>query len=253
LATYLTWVQSIILADPTSSKPFIISITASSPSSLARMLDAIQTTRSTFTTAALRNRIFVELNTSCPNIEHSPPPSYNFLSLASTLTNLTEYFREDPTLTIGLKLPPYVYEAQFEQVVLGVSSLSFTTSTGATLNPIAFFTSTNTLGSSLLFADQTTASTTREFAVPTTLGGLAGDPIHPLSLGNVHTFTRLLAESTDDAVRRIVVIGVGGVTTPEAVARMRKAGAGIVGCATALGKEGVAVFEKLAIGLTHGQ
>lgn len=39
---------------------------------------------------------------------------------------------------------------------------------------------------------------------------------------------------------------MGGVTSPEAAERMRKAGAVVVGAATFLGKEGVGAFEKLS-------
>jgi dihydroorotate dehydrogenase (fumarate) len=162
---------------------------------------------------------------------------------------LAEYFRKDPSLTIGLKLPPYVYASQFDDVIQGISPFS----AGTTRNPIAFLTCTNTLGSSLLFADQTTEPQDTlvpgHFAVPTALGGLAGESIHALSLGNVYTFKQLLAGCSDEAMKQIVVIGVGGVTTPEAVDRMRRAGASVVGCATILGREGVFAFEKLASGL----
>ena len=96
-----------------------------------------------------------------------------------------------------------------------------------------------------MFADQVQGAT-GEFAVPPGIGGLAGEAIHALSLGNVYTFSKLLAESEDSALREIVIIGAGGVTSPEAVARMHRAGAMVVGSATLLGKLGVAAFEQLS-------
>jgi dihydroorotate dehydrogenase (fumarate) len=136
------------------------------------------------------------------------------------------------------------------EVVDTISGLSFQSSEDKkTKNPIAFFTCTNTLGNSLLFAEQTTSTTpseqTTEFAVPCGLGGLAGEPIHPLSLGNVYTFVSLLRGAKDEGLRAIQVIGVGGVTSKAAVERMRRAGATVVGCATLFGKEGIAAFEIL--------
>jgi len=165
---------------------------------------------------------------------------------------LTDYYRKDTTLTIGLKLPPYVFSTQFEDVIRWISEFTATAGDGKR-NPFAFLTCTNTLGSSLMFSDQT-ESTNRasnlnanQFALPTTIGGLAGDAIHMLSLGNVHTFTQLLRGSL--ALQNIKIIGVGGVTSPEGVDRMQQAGAQVVGCATLLGRKGVQVFEMLSKGL----
>jgi len=45
------------------------------------------------------------------------------------------------------------------------------------------------------------------------------------------------------------VIGIGGVSTKEAVSRMRHVGASAVECATALGIHGVGIFEELNEGL----
>jgi len=251
LARYLGWVESVIASDKTSAgKPFIISITSSSPSTLSTMMDQIQALRARLKDAeGPISRIAVELNTSCPNIQGSPPPSYNLSSLTPVLQVLAEHFSRDNTLTLGLKLAPYVHAAQFDDVIKVVSSF---TNPASAKNPFAFFTSTNTLGSSLLFADQTTVPSRsppqNEYALPPVLGGLAGDSIHALSLGNVYTFMRLLAGASDLAMREISIIGVGGVTSSEAVARMHKAGASVVGCATLLGREGVAAFQRLSSG-----
>jgi dihydroorotate dehydrogenase (fumarate) len=257
LATYLDWIQTIILNDPTSSKPFIISITSSTPDTLSSMISSIQTLRATLRDAeGSHSRIAIELNTSCPNITNCPPPAYNFPSLAPLLSVLAEHYWKDPTLTLGLKLPPYVWSTQFEDVIRGISELPENHSasrdvTGSRRNPIAFLTCTNTLGSGLLFSDQAehnheSTLSTYQFALPTAIGGLAGESIHALSLGNVHTFARLLAEQP--TLQDVKVIGVGGVTSPEALDRMQKVGASVVGCATLLGKEGVGAFKKLSAG-----
>jgi dihydroorotate dehydrogenase (fumarate) len=188
-------------------------------------------------------RIAIELNTSCPNIIGKPPPSYDMLSLLPLLKVLADHHREDPTLTIGMKLPPYVYARQFVDVVAVITTL-----THEGRNPITFLTCTNTLGSSLFFEDQVTekaAGDALQFALPTPLGGLAGEALHPLALGNVYSFTRLLAGHLDPAVQAISVIGVGGVLDAAGRQRMLKAGAKVVGCATLLGKEGVDGFARL--------
>lgn len=250
LATYLEWIYWIIQSDPDSTKPFIISITSTSESSLSSMLDAIQDLRAKICDSeGPTSRIAIELNTSCPNIKGSPPPSYNFQSLKPLLNVLAAKYWADTTLTIGLKLPPYIYSTQFEDVVNIIANYTLSPDfwSGAR-NAFAFFTCTNTLGSSLLFTEQTdrVGSIRSPFALPTVTGGLAGESIHALSLGNVHSFAKLLSSSDDAAVRGIEIIGVGGVTSPEAASRMRQAGAKVVGCATLLGREGVKAFETLS-------
>jgi dihydroorotate dehydrogenase (fumarate) len=190
--------------------------------------------------------IAIELNTSCPNIPNSPPSAYKFLSLVPLLKILKDEYMNDETLTIGLKLPPFVYRDQFREVLDGIKSLCIMKDNGLTKKcPFSFFTCTNTLGTSLIFAEQADLQDSQpgHFAVPTALGGLAGESLHALSLGNVYTFSQLLREHEYDDLKDIIIIGVGGVTSKEAAVRMRRAGAAIVGCATLFGKEGVKAFE----------
>jgi dihydroorotate dehydrogenase (fumarate) len=205
------------------------------------MINAIQELRSEFQDSAneASSRVAIELNTSCPNIKGKPPPAYDFPSLLPLLNVLAESWENDQTLTIGLKLPPYVYATQFTDVVAHLASFI-----RGGKSPFAFVTCTNTLGSSLLFGSQT-SGTDLGFALPTPLGGLAGEAIHSLALGNVYSFTHLLAEHAEPALHGVAVIGVGGVTSPGAVERMRRAGARVVGAATILGREGIDGFRML--------
>ena len=246
-----------------STKPFIISITSSSPISLASMLDAIQTLRAKFRDSeGTISRIGIELNTSCPNIKGSPPPAYHMAGLKPILDVFARYFWEDPTLVIGLKLPPYVYSTQFDELlqVIATYSQPHPGDESRRTSPFAFLTSTNTLGQTLFFVEQAvplvpsgskTADASdgaTEFALPVALGGMAGEALHPLALGNVYTLRRLLDAHEDTSLREISIIGVGGVTTRAAHLRMRRAGASVVACATILVHEGVGVFEKLSVG-----
>jgi len=235
------WIPTLLKRTPNSTKPFIISITASDPSDLRLSLDAIQGLRAN---PAWSTRIAVELNTSCPNIPGSPPPSYDPPALTPLLDVLADVFWADTRLTIGLKLPPYVVHAHIAQIVHTLAAYTRINASGP-LNPFAFLTCTNTLGNSVVFAEEVDG-TAGAFAVPTVVGGLGGEAIHALSVGNVYTFSKLLAESEDPAMREIVVIGAGGVTSAEAVARMHRAGAQVVGCATFFGKFGVSAFEQLS-------
>lgn len=239
------WVRAILERTPDSSKPFIISITESHPTDLRLVLNAIQDLRAA--QQGWASRIAIELNTSCPNIPAHPPPSYDPAgpALAALLDVLAEFFWKDTRLTIGIKLPPYVVGTQIADVVQTIAAYSrIDPELAMSVNPIAFLTCTNTLGNGLAFADQVEGAT-----VPPGIGGLAGEAIHSLSLGNVYAFSKLLAESEDPALQEIAIIGAGGVTTPEAVARMHRAGARVVGSATLLGKLGVAAFELLSNGV----
>lgn len=188
-------------------------------------------------------QIAVELNTSCPNIQGTSPPGYDVESLNPLLRVLSDAYGKDPTLTIGLKLPPLVHEQQFHSILDRIQSMGST---------ISFLTCTNTLGNSLLFSDQITSppspSNEQNFALPTALGGLAGDALHPLALGNVYRFSKLLKESNkrSSSLSKIKIIGVGGVTSKEARRRMEAAGADAVACATFFGKQGVTAFEMLS-------
>lgn len=217
------------------------------------MVEQIQKLRQTLGDGSegASSRIAIELNTSCPNIRGKPPPAYLFTTLLPILEALTRAYRADRTLTIGLKLAPYVASFQFEEVVKSVASFSYDLESGDRVNPFAFFTCTNTVGNSLLFAHQTASSLatggeTDAYALGPILGGLAGEPIHALSLGNVFSFAKLLESHEDKAMQEIKVIGVGGVMDKAGVQRMKNVGAAVVGCATLLGREGVKGFGKLA-------
>lgn len=154
-------------------------------------------------------------------------------------------YAEDKTLTIGLKLPPYTYWEQYLEALTVLDSLTEATNEKS---PISFLSSTNTLGSSLLFTSQTSAQGPSTFALPTPLGGLAGELLHPLALGNIYSFNSLIrgSEARFPRLSAIKLIGIGGVTSKEAARRMRDAGADVVGCATLYGREGVKAFEILS-------
>ncbi|PPQ67421.1 hypothetical protein CVT25_006000 [Psilocybe cyanescens] len=248
LKDYIDWVEDILISHPSSIKPIIISITASEPQSLEEMVNTIQDLRKRLQDYKFgTSRIAIELNTSCPNIPNSPPSGYIFKSLLPLLQVLTAAYAKDATLTIGLKLPPYVYKDQFEEVFTALRSLQDSVESNG--SAIAFLTCTNTLGNTLLFSEQSasTNAAVKQFAVPTGLGGLAGESLHPLALGNVYAFKQLISSQngTYAALGNIKIIGVGGVTSKAAAERMTRAGADFVGCATLFGKEGVHAFEIL--------
>ncbi|KAK7039216.1 dihydroorotate dehydrogenase [Paramarasmius palmivorus] len=249
LSSYLEWIKQIFESDHSKKfKPFIISITASNSSDLERMVADIQTFRAAIgDDTSTPSRIAIELNTSCPNIPGSPPSAYSPLSeggLRELLAVLSDAHANDRTLTIGLKLPPFVYRQQFVDLITLLKQFSYSQPDSRPF-PFAFLTCTNTLGNSLFFSESMENASSSEFALPTGTGGLAGEALHPLALGNVYTFSNLLR--TEKELKDIAVIGVGGVTDRQGVRRMQKAGATVVGCATMLGIHGVKAFEILTV------
>ena len=166
------------------------------PNTLATTPQGQAQSDSEATTTSTNSVLAVELNTSCPNIPGHPPPAYDIPTLTGLLQVLASSHQSDPTLIIGLKLAPFVYRAQMEDIVEAISGL--TDEQGR--NPIAFLTCTNTLGGCVMFADQVkrTVGDVKvqvgagndvdkngevKMALPTTFGGLAGEPLHFLSLG----------------------------------------------------------------------
>lgn len=75
------------------------------------------------------------------------------------------------------------------------------------------------------------------------IGGLAGAALHPISLGNVRLLRTML--DSDDSLRQVEIIGVGGVSDGSGFQRMKAAGATVVGVGTALGARGVQIFAEV--------
>jgi len=225
---------------PSKRKPFIISVTGDTT-------DIVECYR--LICAHTENVLIplaMEINLSCPNIPDKPPPAYSGERLVELLTALREGVQHEASsrrvdVPIGIKTPPYTYAGQFKTLI------------GALLNvssenqpcPIAFITTMNTLGSSLLLSSKLYPSLNS--ANESGIGGMAGSALHPLALGNVKTISTLLKEHEE--LRSVQVIGVGGVSDADGYKRMRSVGACAVEVGTALGARGVQVFQEIADGL----
>jgi dihydroorotate dehydrogenase (fumarate) len=207
----------------------------------------------------------MEVNLSCPNIPFEPPPAYLASGLATYLAVLKKESSvalarlkaaqrqtsgsndesaktpEPVAIAVGIKIPPYTYADQFTTLIHSLLA----TITDGTPCPISFITATNTLGNSLVYS--TSCLPVLKSSDGSGIGGLAGDPLHPLALGNVCTLRKRL--SAHPELARIRIIGVGGVKDNDGYLRMIAAGAEAVGVATALGRRGVNVFEEISNGL----
>ena len=230
LEDYIDIVRSI--TQKTHRKPVIFSVTgtASEVIECYRLL-AFEAEQDGF-------EWMMEVNLSCPNIDGKPPPAYSKPHLLEYLAGLQPVTSRAPTMKVGIKTPPYTYQGQFNDLI---DALLEITSGGGSC-PISFITATNTLGSSLVLNPATNASAVCS-SNGSGIGGLAGAALHPLALGNVRTIRRMLDKH--ERLRKISIIGVGGISDGAGYRRMINAGASAVAIGTALGSHGIDIFEKI--------
>ena len=267
LSLYLEWSAKIISesgdSSPTANlKPIIISVTGTSADIAQAYSDTASTLRQIHCQGHTRARLLLEVNLSCPNIANKPPPAYS-ASLLSEYLDAVRVAQSSPDMNsawlavpVGIKTPPYTYSTQFTELIsamLASCSLCGIAPIDGTLRcPLSFITATNTLGSSLLLAPSRIlhpSENSRSYdpmlasASGTGIGGLAGNALHPLALGNVATIRRMLDEHVK--LRDVEIIGVGGINDSAGFERMRSAGAAAVGVGTALGSEGAGIFRMI--------
>ncbi|BGP16501.1 hypothetical protein JCM10213_001162 [Rhodosporidiobolus nylandii] len=254
LSQYLDWIRAFLStasSEKKRSKQVIVSITGN--------LDEMDEMLAMLQQFADEQGIVVaaEGNASCPNFRGHPPPAYVESELAAFLAVLAKH--ASATLKVGVKLPPYTYDGQFDAVIRALSATASTARTSQGEHPISFLTATNTLGQGLVVGEQVievaSSSIAQKkkddlFALPGGWGGLAGAAIHQTSLGNVYRLSILLNSSPDQRLKSISLVGVGGAHDAASVERYRRVGASAVACATALGREGLAVFEQMAASLS---
>ncbi|KAI5456747.1 hypothetical protein BGZ63DRAFT_428855 [Mariannaea sp. PMI_226] len=223
LEGYLSFLLELAHKYPQIRKTVIISVTGS-PEDISRCYVSIEAA-----TRGVPLPLAMEINLSCPNILDSPPPAYDGVALTKYLSVLPD----QPTVPIGIKIPPYTYQGQFSMLVSALKPVS---------SSLSFLTATNTLGSCLIL-ESDLQDGGRPQLPGSGVGGMAGPPLHPLALGNVATIRKLLDQEPE--TRHIQIIGVGGVRDGEGYRRMRAVGAAAVAIGTALGKQGPAVFQRI--------
>lgn len=237
LAEYLSILKRVIQdsslpQDARQQKPFIVSVTGSAEA-VAECYREIQDAQ-----AELSNPLCMEINLSCPNIPDKPPPAYSSSALAEYLQALAGISTPSGQrrVAVGIKTPPYTYHDQYKALIGALSAGS------NQIVSIDFITATNTLGSCLVLKDSY-GTPALNSANGAGIGGMAGAPLHPLSLGNVRTIRSMLDQN--ERLKDVDIIGVGGISDRASFERMRSAGAAVMGVGTALGREGVHIFDKI--------
>jgi dihydroorotate dehydrogenase (fumarate) len=223
-------------------KPVIFSITGSIDE-LTECIDIIEEAQ-----RRLPIPLLVEINLSCPNIPNKAPPAFSKAGLVEYLDALHAY--QGPVtghgttflpLRFGIKTPPYSNPDNFTTLRDALLQSCKDTPTGKV--PISFITATNTLGCSLLPSPLAHDKPHLGSADGMGIGGLAGAALHPISLGNVKMIRAML--DSDEKLKQVKIIGVGGVSDGNGFKRMKAVGATVVGVGTALGARGVQVFEEV--------
>jgi len=237
-------------------KPFIVSVTGSADEvarCCAHMIEVLNAPDASYPSGSSQRasrglNLMMEINLSCPNIPDKPPPAYDGAALTEYIDAIATAKNEashagKAHLHVGIKTPPYTFQGQF-QTLIDALERSAELQGGC---PISFITATNTLGSCLVL--DASSNPALGSANGTGIGGMAGDALHPLALGNVKTIRGMLDASEHLDVRSISIIGIGGVSDAAGVRRMRTVGAEAVGVGTAFGREGVGIFGKITEGL----
>ena len=247
LKEYLQFIKQIAKDHGRPSKGFLVSVTGD-PEEVASSYGLIVETQ-----REIQIPLAMEINLSCPNIPGKPPPAYSGEELARYLVRLHDAVTDPanlPRIPFGLKTPPYTYSSQFKELINALVKTA--DEVGGTVSDVSFITATNTLGSCVVFGQDTgepgvkpSSAASFDTVLPGSgIGGLAGAPLHPLALGNVMTLRKLMDEQKG-ILGHIQIVGIGGVLDAGGFRRMKTAGAAVVGVGTGLGLKGVGIFKEI--------
>ncbi len=163
----------------------------------------------------------IELNLSCPNIAGKPMVGNDPDQVKNTLDKIREI---GGNIKLGVKLPGYTDLPIYDQI----SELLLE-------YQVDYITCCNTLGNCLVI------DPSKESAIikpKMGLGGLAGDFVKPLALGNVWNFYQRLQG-------KVQIVGVGGIRTGTDAFEFLLAGADAVQIGSTFAQEGIGSFDRI--------
>lgn len=195
-------------------KPFFQSIAPFSIEELNEMLKYIE-----LDTTTKCNRL-IELNLSCPNIIGKSIVSYDFEEMDKFL----DVVKMHEGLNIGLKLPPYYHNYEFDHIALITQKYN-----------IKFITSINSLVNGLLIdaESENTLIHTKDG-----IGGIGGLYCKPITMSNVYRLYSRVKDTVD-------IVGCGGVTNGIDAFELILCGASAVQVGTQLMRESPTCFNRL--------
>ncbi len=190
------------------NKPIIASVAGSCADDYREMVSAFQDS----------DVDLIEVNLSCPNLE-GKTLAYDFEQTGEILRAISD-LGDKP---YGLKLPPYpdVYHIQVAELI--------------EKHGVSFITLINSIGSSLIIDSETEKPVIKPRGG---FGGLCGDYIKPIALGNVRAFYELLKNE-------VSIFGVGGIKSGTDAFEFLLAGADAIQVATTFEKQGPSCFGRI--------
>lgn len=159
-----------------------------------------------------RNDVLIEFNFSCPNIVGHIQPGYDFQAFQHRI----QFIRARIRKPWGIKLPPYHDATQIRQICSQIL-------VPASENGLCFITCCNSMGAGLMID---TADKETLIRPNNGLGGIGGQAMKPIALGNTWCFYNNLPP-------QIAIIGCGGVSSGKDVLDFILAGAIAVEVGTA--------------------
>lgn len=196
------------------NKPIIASVAGLSVEDYEKMVKAFQNSKVDL----------IEVNLSCPNLEGKSQVAYDFEQTKKVLSKISNLGKKP----IGLKLPPFYDFIHHKQMANLIEKYK-----------INFITCINSIGNALIIDSESE----RPIIKPKQgFGGLCGNYIKPIALGNVRTFYKLLGN-------KISIFGVGGIKTGTDAFEFLLAGADAVQIATTFEKEGPNCFARINLEL----
>lgn len=193
------------------NKPYVQSIMPFSKEDLVHMLQS------------LNDKSIVELNLSCPNIDGKTVVAYDYEQFESYLDLIKNSYTD---ISIGVKLPPYYENNQFDKVANIIKKndkIKFVTCINSVVNGLCV----NVDKECVLIKPKDG------------FGGIGGLHCKPTALANVRQFYNRLNNSCTD------VVGCGGVSTGEDAFEHILCGASAVQIGSALMLEGPDIFKRV--------
>ncbi len=158
----------------------------------------------------------IEVNISCPNTDNSIF-GYDFEAVENILYDISK-FKNKP---LGLKLPAYLDSSYNKFISKLIRKYN-----------ISFITCINSIGGLIINSE------TESPVIKNRFGGISGNYIKPIALGNVRRLYELLD-------KKVSIIGVGGISSGQDAFEFLLAGADAVQVATAFEKEGPSCFRRI--------
>jgi dihydroorotate dehydrogenase (fumarate) len=165
----------------------------------------------------------LELNLSCPNVVGKAMVGYDPVQIRDTLSKVRDIGGNIP---LGIKLPPYTDLPIFDEVCELLLEFG-----------VSYIVCCNTIGNCLVINPDTETTMIKP---KNGLGGLAGDFVKPLALGNVWNFWQRLQG-------KVQIVGVGGIRKGTDAFEFLLAGADAVQIGTTWAQEGIEAFERIGL------